>query len=315
MANLTLENSIDSRAEYSAVRNLEVLERFQVVGETNIIRNDKGQIGVFTPITGADESDIDNSNLETVVAVLKRSVAELQGRNAELEQELEALKNQNKRSTDEFTSAISHTVDSLQNKLAAVNNPTSRFALKDFKIEATVAVDVSDLGTIDYRFIKPGEQVHPHQVSKVNLAITPIPRETAQDAWTRTDFTPYDPVEEVQGIGEVYGSRLQQEHIYTVSDLMHAGKSARLQATLASKVGVERNTISQWIANAELMSIKSIDGKKAEILWGMGIVGLDALASTDPQSLVEAWSKMNTQEPLSLEQAEAWVATAKAYRG
>lgn len=279
------------------------------------------QQGIFTPLTKSDQPEGSSDNLETVIDALREDLLALTEENQTLRQQIAALEAAGSRTPDDFASAVSHTLDTLQSRLSETKNPVSRFAVRNFSIEANVYVDVSPLGTIDYRFTRPGDAVDPARLSKLKLDLVPLPKEDRSGSWTHPEFTPFIDVEEVQGIGEEYKKRLNAQQIYTVGDLLSAATRVRTQAQLAATLRVQREHLAQWLVNAELMTIKDIDGRQAEVLAGLGINSLDALAAQEPETLAAAYNAqvasagVDALRPVTPAQVKTWIDTAAAYAG
>jgi predicted flap endonuclease-1-like 5' DNA nuclease len=277
--------------------------------------------GIFTAISGAADPDTSATNLEAVVAALRAELERLEDQNLALRRQVEVLEAERKRTPDDFASAVSHTLDTLQTRLAETKNPVSRFAVKSFNIEANVYVDVSPLGTIDYRFAQPGDPVDAGRLSKIRLDLVPLPKDDDTGTWTRTDFTPQVDVKEIQGIGEAYQRQLNTNQIYSVGDLLTARTRLRSDLKLAGLLGVEREQLSAWLAHAELLTIKSIDGRQAEVLHGLGIANLSQLAAQDPAALTAAFnarvasSGIAALKPTTEAAVKTWITTAAAYAG
>lgn len=313
--------AISSAADSALTKGLAERPEFLKVGDDRLVAID-GVHGLFTPIATADGKDADSAkNLLEVLAVLKREVAALRERNLALEQELAALRQASSRTPDDFASAVKHSLDSLQARLSETSNPVSNFVVREFSLEAKVAVDVSPLGVIDYRFVKPGESIDPSRLSKLALTIVPTPKPNSAHSFTSAEFTPQIGVEQVQGIGEAFGKRLNAHGIYTVGDLVSAGSRVRSQAELAALLQVDRERLADWLAQAELLTVRDIDGRSAELLARTGANGLEALATQTPEALTEKFNAENARKSeghapaLSVEAAKLWIETAKAWTG
>jgi len=95
----------------------------------------------------------------------------------------------------------------------------------------------------------------------------------------------------------------------------------RTQAQLAATLRVQREHLAQWLVNAELMTIKDIDGRQAEVLAGLGINSLDALAAQEPETLAAAYNAqvasagVDALRPVTPAQVKTWIDTAAAYAG
>ncbi|HUR61760.1 MAG TPA: DUF4332 domain-containing protein [Candidatus Thermoplasmatota archaeon] len=101
------------------------------------------------------------------------------------------------------------------------------------------------------------------------------------------------PVEDIEGIGAIYGDKLRAAGIHTTARLCFEDA-----AKLASKVGVPIKTVQQWQAMAELVKVKGIGPQYAEALARSGIDGIAALkrraASTVTQQVNDYLDSLET---------------------
>lgn len=279
------------------------------------------KLGVFTPVAEAGDKETSEENLERIVEVLSERITSLESQNQRLKGELTTLAAASERSADDFATAVGHSIDSLQARLLEGHNPVSRFALRSFDIEASVHVEVTALGTVEYRFPKPEESVDPARLSKIRLSVVPIARDDEQGSWDTSAFTPQAEVGGIRGVSEDHERRLNQSSIYTVSDLLAAGTRARSQVELAAVLGIERTRLAQWLTRAELMTLKGVGGPQAEILHELGISRLEQLARTDPEELAKRYNDAVARsddrgvKPIEAGQVKAWVSAARAFSG
>ena len=281
----------------------------------------EGKYGLFTPLTNPDKDEASTENMEEIIQVLKNQVTKLQTDKLSLQQHINNINQAKRRTPDDFATAISHTVDNLQSRLYDTKNPISRFAMKEFKIEANVHVNVTSMGTVEYRFIEPEENVDPARLSKIEMSLVPLPRESDEGAWTQPDFTPFTDIEEIQGIGKTYQHKLNQHNIYSISDLLTAGTRVRSNIELAAMLDVDRNKLDNWLSHAQLMTIKDIDGHKAEVLHNIGITDLNNLAGKSAEELAQTFNAKadeighKTLSHINADEANIWINTARAYQG
>ncbi|MEA3203988.1 MAG: hypothetical protein QOI63_1668 [Thermoplasmata archaeon] len=80
------------------------------------------------------------------------------------------------------------------------------------------------------------------------------------------------PVEDIEGIGAIYGDKLRKAGIHTTARICFEDAQA-----LADKVGVPLKTAQQWQAMSELVKVKGIGPQYAEALARAGIDGIAAL--------------------------------------
>jgi predicted flap endonuclease-1-like 5' DNA nuclease len=250
---------------------------------------------------------------EEIVA-LKQTVIQLR-------EKLEGGRARAGREPDDFASAVSHSLDTLQSRLSGLSNPLTDFAVREFSIDAKVAVNVTQLGTVEYRFIQPGEAVEEAAISNVKMTVVPVPKQTQAGSWSPVDFTPTADVEEIRGIGKRLRQELRDQGIYTVGDLLHAAGRVRGSVELASMLQVERYRVEEWLGHAQLLTVRGIDGRIAGVLWELGVRSLEQLAAQDPAELsahfngqVERTGRKRVS-PVSGVDVIPWVTAARSFLG
>ncbi len=309
-------NSLEAERE---LQNLSALKRV----ESEKIIDYQGRYGLFTPLT-SDKSEAEETseeNLHAIVEIMRQDIGRLQEKNVELEEKLHQAATRPSRTPDDVMTAIGHSVDSLQAKLNRMTNPVSDFVLREFTIETKAYVDVTSLGTIEYRFVQPGDDIDPDRLSSLRLTLAPVPKKDATGSFSGPGFTPFEDIKEIQGIGEVYKEKLNLHNIYTVSDLLHAGTRVRSRVELAAMLEVDHNRLGQWLAHAELLTVKEIDARGAEVLCETGVTGLEALSRAQADTLVEKYNQFVTEKdhavlkPIDPATAQRWINAAKAFTG
>ena len=286
------------------------------VGISSLV-NLEGKLGVFTPVA-EDGSGADNA--EAAIAALRKELVRLESENAALRRQLAEVEAARKRSPDDFASAVAHTLVTLQHKLAQSTNPVSRFAVREVAIDAQVTVDVSPLGTLEYRFVRPEDNIDPSKLSRIRLDLVPLPREDAGLS-TGPEFSPYAGVEDIIGVGETWRGALNRQQIYTINDLLVAGSRLKSSAELAALVGVDRTRLAEWMGHAELLSVRAIDPRAADVLWAVGMRDLATLAGASAEEVAAKYNDevarraQKNLAPIDAEQAKAWVEAAIKYNG
>ena len=220
----------------------------------------------------------------------REKIVALQQTEITLREQLGQTQAQAGREPDDFASAVGHSLDTLQTRLAGLSNPLTDFAVREFSIDAKVAVNVTRLGTVEYRFIQPGEKVDPVAVSNVKMTVVPVPKQTQAGSWGPVEFTPSAGVEEIRGVGRQLRQQLNQEGIYTVGDLLHAGGRVRGTVELVSLLEVDRYRVEEWLGHAQLLTIRDVDGRTAGVLYELGVRTLEQLAAANPETLAAAFN-------------------------
>lgn len=221
--------------------------------------------------------------------VQREKIVALQQKELLLQEQL-ADKRTGGREPDDFASAVSHSLDTLQSRLTGLSNGVTDFAVREFQIDAKVAVNVTPLGTVEYRFIQPGEAIESTAVSNVSLKVVPVPRQTQAGSWSPVEHTPSAGVDEIRGIGKQLAQTLNAQGIYTVGDLLHAGGRLRGSVELAKVLEVDRFRVDEWLAHAQLLTIRDVSGRIAGVLYEIGVRSLRDLAAREPVELAAAFN-------------------------
>jgi hypothetical protein len=295
---------------------------FRPVGRPSVVVV-SGVTGIFTPVTatpGGPLTEDERKNYQTLLLALQKQLAALEAANAALTAQLEALRNP-PRSPEDFATAVQQSVDELQQRLSTTRNPVSSFALKDFRLEAQVMVDVSPLGTIEYRFARPGEPADPATLSRITLELVPLPKSGLDHTWTADLFQADLTVGALPSIEPQQSRILEDNHIFTIGEFLQVGTRARAAAYLVALLGVERARLSAWVQQAELLTLKGTNGATVLVLIAAGFPSLQALAAATPEALLAAYQQAR-QGPghagsvdVTLDQARQWVAAARRYTG
>jgi hypothetical protein len=252
---------------------------------------------------------------------MREHLTRLVHENTELRDRLRKILDQPARMPDDLASAIGHSVDTLQSRLSSLTNQVSSFAVREFVLELKVGVDITPLGTLAYRLPRIEDNIDPARLSTVSMTLVPLPKESPAGSWTQPEFTPHISVEEINGIGETYRRKLNAHQIYTVADLLAVGSRVRSAVELAALLSVDRRRLGEWLAHAQLLTIRGIDGRSAEVLYRIGVRGMDELADCVPDELasrynaeVERLGRM-TLKPVTAVHVGEWVASARAFQG
>jgi predicted flap endonuclease-1-like 5' DNA nuclease len=125
-------------------------------------------------------------------------------------------------------------------------------------------------------------------------------------------------IEEIEGIGTVYGPKLQAAGIKTVADLLAKGKTPKDRKALAEASGIDGTLILKWINMADLFRIKGIGPEYSELLERAGVDTVKELKHRVPENLHAKLAEVNaaTGQPLvralpSLKAVQTWVEEAK----
>ncbi len=268
------------------------------IGQDRVVAVD-GVLGLFTPIASGREaamSEEEKRNLLAIVDQLRREVTDLQARNLKLEQELRTLR-ERPAAPEDFASGLQQSLDELQARMAAMRNATSNFAVRQIRLEAGVAVEVSPLGRIGYRFLQPGETIAPEAISRLSLELVPLPKETLAGVFSRDLFAPDRPLAVLPGMTADLLERFERAGLYAIGEYLQVGGRARAQVWLESFLGVERRRLAEWAQQALLLTLRGMTGPQALVLIRAGLGSFAALAAITPEALVARFAEERERAP------------------
>jgi hypothetical protein len=293
------------------------LPSFKPVGTDEIITIGD-RTGIFTPLTGKDADNTEN--LTKIVQVLRSELAEVRADNAGLQAKLDELTTP-ARSADNLAEGVQSALDGLADRLGAMTNATSNFAVREFTLESKVHVDVTAVGTIGFQFVRPGETVNAAALSTVTLTVVPVPK-PMPDVVAGESFPAVRaadaPLEAIDGLSGAQAAALRGAHITTTAEFARVATRATATAELVSMLGVTRTELGRFTLLAGLLTVPGLDGTKAGVLYEAGIRDVATLATSTPAKVVSRYTKAAAAvegagrwRPKTAD-AEAWIAAAKA---
>lgn len=283
-----------------------------------------GVTGVFTPLTGAENTPVttdERKNLLSIIDQLKKELGARQDALLRLQQELATLRDMPSSAPEDFATALQQSLDEMQQRLANMRNGVSNFAVRDFKLEASVFVQVTPTGSIEYRFVQPGEDIEAAAVSRLSLNVVPIPKNDARGVWTGNLFQPELPIAALPEVDATLAGRLERAGIYSIGEFVQVATRARAQAQLEALLGVQRERLALWAQQAALMTLRGVNGAAATVLIKAGLGSFDALAASNPAGALaqyeatrQAMGALNAPSA-DLALATQWVRAAGQYLG
>ena len=184
------------------------------------------------------------------IAALQAEIGTLQSKVQQLQGALDAEKAQ-VRAPDDFATGLQLALDKLQTALSHADNPTSTFAVREFRLETNVHVGVTPLGTVQYRFPAFDEKVEPTSLSRLTVDLVAVPRDRAADA------TEDAPLEDVAGLDDTQRAVLRQNGIATAKDFLAVGTRARTSVAVASLLNVDRANLSTLVSTVKLLPLRA----------------------------------------------------------
>ncbi len=123
-------------------------------------------------------------------------------------------------------------------------------------------------------------------------------------------------IEDIEGIGPIYGEKLAAIDITTVEALLEAGASKPGRKKLSDDSGIEEWRILDWVNMADLFRIHGVASQFAELLKAADVQTVKELRTRNPENLhaklVEVFEEKNiTRAVPALSQVEDYIEQAK----
>jgi predicted flap endonuclease-1-like 5' DNA nuclease len=124
-------------------------------------------------------------------------------------------------------------------------------------------------------------------------------------------------IKDIEGIGPVYGEKLETAGVQTDAALLTQGASKKGRGELAEKTGISETMILNWVNRADLARIKGIGSEYADLLEASGVDSVPELAQRNGANLHAKMTEVNSEKLLvrslpSESQVEGWVEQAKS---
>ena len=103
---------------------------------------------------------------------------------------------------------------------------------------------------------------------------------------------------DVEGIGEVFGKRLQDVGIRTTAALLKAGVNPSGRHKIEEMTGISHSQILRWVNHVDLFRIRGVATQYAELLEAAGVDTVPELAQRNPDHLYQALADTNAQKKL-----------------
>lgn len=121
---------------------------------------------------------------------------------------------------------------------------------------------------------------------------------------------------QIEGIGAVYGQKLQQAGVGTLENLLEQGASPGGRKEIAQKAGVSEKQVLRWANMADLFRVKGIGEEYADLLEAAGVDTVPELAQRNPGNLKIKLAEINEAKNLvrrvpSEPEVTGWVEQAK----
>jgi hypothetical protein len=242
-----------------------------------------------------------------VLAGLRREIARLLADNQGLVERVAVL-SAPRRSPDDFAVALQRMVDDVQSRLAMLANPVSNFAVKELHLDAPVAISVTRLGAVEYRFLRPGDPADPNTTTRLSLTLVPIEKQSTAGTLPGDLFKADLGLERIGRLDQKTLDLLHGNQIFTLGELVRVGTRAQGRVELGNLLKAGSEKIAEWLSLAELLLVREIDEARAYQLFALGIRSLADLAKQEPRRLSE-------RVGAKAEEAKRWVDVARYFEG
>ena len=123
-------------------------------------------------------------------------------------------------------------------------------------------------------------------------------------------------IENIEGIGPMFGAKLSEAAITTTDDLLNLCCSAKGRKDVEAKTGVSTTMLLKWSNQADLMRISGIGPEYAELLEAAGVDTVKELRTRRPDNLTAKMLEANeakklVRKPPAESIVTKWVETAK----
>lgn len=128
-------------------------------------------------------------------------------------------------------------------------------------------------------------------------------------------------IENLLGIGPVYGKKLREAGVTSTTKLVEATRTRYKRQALASKADIPYKLVLAWAQKVALMELPGIGPRQGNLLAAVGVESIQELARRDAANLHERLAVANTFKPKfvdntpSLAMVEKWVKAAREQAG
>ncbi len=120
----------------------------------------------------------------------------------------------------------------------------------------------------------------------------------------------------IEGIGPVYGAKLQDAGITTTQALLKSTGTPSDRKDLAAATDIDATLILKWANRADFFRIKGVGEEYSDLLEASGVDTVPELAQRNPENLHKKMLEVNAEKklvrrPPSANAVSDWVAQAK----
>jgi len=100
-------------------------------------------------------------------------------------------------------------------------------------------------------------------------------------------------IEDLEGVGPVYGEKLRAANVRTTDDLLAAAGPAAGRHALAESTGISADLLLRWANHADLYRISGIGSEYADLLEASGVDSCPELARRNAANLATTMAEAN----------------------
>lgn len=104
-------------------------------------------------------------------------------------------------------------------------------------------------------------------------------------------------IEEVEGIGPVYGEKLNLVGITTTDDLLEQGAKPGGRDAIEKATGIAHSQILEWVNHVDLMRIKGVGSEYSDLLEAAGVDSPAELARRNAANLATTVQEVVAARP------------------
>lgn len=124
-------------------------------------------------------------------------------------------------------------------------------------------------------------------------------------------------IEDVEGIGGTYATKLQAVGINTTDDMLMAGATSASRDKVAGMTGISGKLILEWTNHVDLMRIPGVGSEYSDLLEAAGVDSPAELAQRNAANLAVTFQELDAARPNTVRRVpsqatiEGWIADAK----
>ena len=123
-------------------------------------------------------------------------------------------------------------------------------------------------------------------------------------------------IEEIEGIGEVLGTKFREVGINTTDKLLASTKTKKQREEVENATGISHKLVLKFANMADLFRINGIGQEFSELLEAAGVDTVPELAMRNAENLTAKREEVNETKKLtrrmpSLKEVEKWIEEAK----